>query len=109
MLGALTGLLFSFENQKPILSGAVFEKRDDEFVLVCREPFDQLRFLHSVNPNEGREDFGTSGRVKAQATLRYLIRNKWLAAEVDGGKVAIRLGERARKLREGKEVAKTAA
>ena len=70
MLGALAGLLFSFENQKPILYGAAFEERDGELVLVCSEPFDRLRFLHTVNPNDGRDDFGTSGRVKAQATLR---------------------------------------
>ena len=103
MLGALAGLLFSFENQKPILYGAVFEERDGELVLVCSEPFDRLRFLRAVNPNEGRDDFGTSGRVKAQTTLRYLIQNKWLTADQDGGKFTIRLGERARKLREGKE------
>jgi hypothetical protein len=47
--------------------------------------------------------------VKAQATLRYLIRNRWLATEQDGGKFTIRLGERARKLREEKAVAKTVA
>ena len=101
MLGALAGLLFSFENQKPILHGADFEERDEELVLVCSEPFDRLRFLHAVNPNDGRDDFGTSGRVKAQTTLRYLIQNKWLAAAQDGGTFTIRLGERAKKLREG--------
>ena len=109
MLGALAGLLFSFENQKPILYAAVFEERDGELVLVCSEPFDRLRFLHAVNPNDGRDDFGTSGRVKAQPTLRYLMENKWLAAAPDGGKFTIRLGERARRLREGTEAAKTAA
>ena len=41
--------------------------------------------------------------MKAQATLRYLIQNKWLEAEQDRGKLTIRLGERAKKLREGKE------
>ena len=80
ILGALVGLLFSFENQKPILSGSVFEKRDEEVVLVCREPFDQLRFIRTVNPNDGSDDFRTSGRVKAQPALRYLIQNNWLAA-----------------------------
>ena len=68
-----------------------------------------MRFLHAVNPNEGGDDFGTSGRVKAQATLRYLIQNRWLAAAQDGGKFTIRLGERAKRLREGTEAAKTAA
>ena len=101
MLGALAGLLFSFENQKPILYGAVFEERDGELVLVCSEPLDRLRFLYAVNPNDGRNDFGTSGRVKAQPTLRYLIQKKWLAAAQDGGTFTIRLGERAKKLREG--------
>ena len=37
-LGARVGLFFSFENQKPILYGAVFEERDGELVLVCSEP-----------------------------------------------------------------------
>jgi hypothetical protein len=39
--------------------------------------------------------------VKAPTTLRYLIRNKWLTAEQAEGKLTIRLGERAKKLREG--------
>ena len=109
ILGALVGLLFSFENQKPILSGAVFEKRDEELVLVCSEPFDRLRFTRTVNPNEGSDDFRTSGRVKAQPALRYLIQNNWLAATQEGGKLTIRLGERARKVREGKEAKPQAA
>ena len=41
--------------------------------------------------------------MKAPATLRYLIQNNWLMATMDGGKFTIRLGERAKKLREGKE------
>jgi hypothetical protein len=41
--------------------------------------------------------------VKAQPALRYLIRNTWLAAEQEGGKFTIRVGERAKKVREGKE------
>jgi len=102
ILGALVGLLFSFENQRPIIDGAVFEKRDEELVLVCSEPFDRLRFTHAVNPNDGADDFGTSGRVKAPTTLRYLIRNKWLTAEQVGGQLRIKLGERARRVREGK-------
>ena len=47
--------------------------------------------------------------MKAQPTLRYLIENKWLAAGQDGGKFTIRLGERAKKLREGEEDSRTAA
>ena len=47
--------------------------------------------------------------MKAQTTLRYLIQNRWLTADQDAGKFTIRLGERARKLREGKEDGKTAA
>jgi hypothetical protein len=105
----LVGLLFSFENQKPILVGAVFEKHDDELVLVCSGPFDLLRFIRTVNPNEGRDDFGSSGRVKAQPALRYLIQNNWLDATQDGGKFTIKLGERAKRVREGKEDAKNAA
>jgi hypothetical protein len=101
ILGALVGLLFSFENRRPIMDGAVFEKRDDELVLVCTGPFDRLRFVHTVNPNDGMDDFGSSGRVKAQTTLRYLIRNKWLTAKQEEGHLTIRLGERAKKVREG--------
>lgn len=70
VLGAWVGLLFSFENQRPIIDHAVFERRDDELVLVCTGPFDRLRFAHAVNPNDGRDDFGTSGRVKVPTTLR---------------------------------------
>jgi hypothetical protein len=88
-LGAPVGLLFSFENQKPIMDGAVFEERDDELVLVCSEPFDRLRFMHAVNPNDGTDDFGTSGRVKAPTTVRYLIKNKWLTANQEEGHFTI--------------------
>ena len=103
ILGALVGLLFSFENQKPIIAGAVFEKRDDEIVLVCSGPFDQQRFTRAVNPNEGVDDFGSTGRVKAPATLRYLIHNTWLRGAQEEGKFTIRLGPRAKKMREGME------
>jgi hypothetical protein len=64
-------------------------------------PFDRLRFMHAVNPNDGTDDFGTSGQVKAPTTLRYLIRNRWLTAEQEAGHLAIRLGERAKRLRDG--------
>ena len=47
--------------------------------------------------------------MKAQAAPRYLIQNNWLAATQDGGKFTIRLGERARKVREGKEDAHATA
>ena len=67
------------------------------------ERSDECRFTRTVNRNDGRDDFGTSGRVKAQPTLRYLIENNWLAATHDGGRFTIRLGKRAKKLREGKE------
>ena len=87
----------------------MFEKRDEEVVLVCSERFDRLRFTHAVNPNDGTDDIRTSGRVKAQVTLRYLIRNNWFTATQDGGKFTIRLGERAKKVREGKEAKPQAA
>ena len=87
----------------------MFEQRDEEASSSSVGPFDRLRFTRAVNPNEGMDDFGTSGRVKAPATLRYLIQNNWFAATQDGGRFTIRLGERAKKLREGKEPEASAA
>ena len=48
------------------------------------------------------ETCGGGGRAgESPTTLRYLIRNKWLAAEQEEGTFMIRLGKRAKKLREG--------
>jgi hypothetical protein len=70
--------------------------REDELVLVCSGPSEQLRFTRTVIPHDGMDDFGTSGRVKPPATLRYLIRNKWLTPAQEEGTFTIRLGERGR-------------
>ena len=48
--------------------------------------------LRAVNPNDGRDDFGTSGRVKAQPTLRYLIREQVARGDTGRGQVHDPLG-----------------
>jgi hypothetical protein len=47
--------------------------------------------------------------VRERVALRKLVRNNWFTAEQTGGQIRLKLGERARKLREGKEGAKAAA
>jgi hypothetical protein len=49
-----------------------------------------------------------SGFVRERESLRTLVRNKWLDAEDSGGLLKIKLGERAKKVRVGKEAVEKA-
>jgi hypothetical protein len=50
-------------------------------------------------------DSTDSGHVRVRVALSACVRNKWLTAEQAGGQLRIKLGERAKKVREGKEEA----
>ena len=49
-----------------------------------------------------------AGTFANEWPLTALVRNKWFTPTHEGGHMKIRLGERARKVREGKEDAKAA-
>jgi hypothetical protein len=68
---------------------------------------EDLRFPRTCNTSG--VDEASSGFVRERVALRTLVRNKWFTAEQTGGQLRIKLGERARKVREGKEGAKAAA
>jgi hypothetical protein len=48
-------------------------------------------------------DSTDSGHVRVRVALSACVENEWLTAEQAGGQLRIKLGERARKVREGNE------
>jgi hypothetical protein len=65
------------------------------------------RFPPRINANA--EDWGTSGHVRERVALRAVVRNKWLETDSSPGGLRIKLGVRAKKLREGKARKEAAA
>ena len=106
-LGMLVAMLGMFENQTSLFPNAAFEDEDGEPVLVVQGDVDNVRFLRQQN-GQPTDHFG-SGHVRERVALRALVRNEWFEALNTGTHLRIKLGERARKLREGKEDTKTAA
>jgi hypothetical protein len=96
-MGLLTALLLMFENQESLFLSGRFEIIDSEPVLILRE--EQLRFPGSRN-NDAMTS-GHSGFVREKIALRTLVRNKWFEVERFAGELRIRLGERAKKVRQG--------
>jgi hypothetical protein len=58
-----------------------------------------LRFPPSRNASS--HDWDSSGYVRERVGLETLVRNNWLDAERAEGELRIKLGERAKKRREG--------
>ena len=79
-----------------------FEEEGGELVLVVHGTIHDLRFRRSCNAST--LDDTSSGFVRERAALGTLVRNKWFSADQSGGQLRIKLGERARKVREGKRV-----
>jgi hypothetical protein len=67
----------------------------------------EVRLLPGKNGNA--VDSTGSGVVREREALRTLAHNGWIDATVEGTTLKIRLGEHAKKVREGKEDAKAAA
>ena len=81
---------------------AAFEEEDGEPVLVVQGDADN-RFSRHQN-RQSTDPSTSSGYVCERVALRKLVHNSWF--EVSGGLGAglrIKLGERAKKVREGKE------
>jgi hypothetical protein len=83
------------------------EEEDGEPVMVVPGAVGgDLRFQGRTNGNS--LDSTDSGHVGVREALSACVRNKWLTAEQAGGQLRIKLGERAKKVREGKEDTKAA-
>ncbi len=97
-VGALAVLLSAFEERRSLVDGAVFEERDGETVLAARGPLAKLAFERRINPHIAYS-VGSTGWVDLGPGLKRLAANGWVdVRELAGGRVEIRLGERAREL-----------
>lgn len=87
-----------------LIAGASFEEEDGEPVLVVPGAIGgDIRFRGRASGDS--LDSTDSGHVRVRVAMSACVRNKWLTAEQAGGELRIRLGERAQKVREGKEAA----
>ena len=100
-LGMLVAMLGMFENQVSLFPNAVFEIEDGEPVLVAQSALAELRFPRDQDGHPS-ESFD-SGYVRERVALSTLVRNKWFTAKQEDGKLKIRLGERAKEIRKGRE------
>jgi hypothetical protein len=90
-----------FENRVPLLAGATFSEEDGDPVLVLSGGLEDVRYLPAVNAF-AFDDPGV-GQIRDRVALVRLARQKFLELDRSGGTVRIRLGERARKPRKGKQ------
>jgi hypothetical protein len=92
-----------FEEGRSLVKDAVFEEGpDEERVLACKGALETLRFQVAVDPGLGAAD--TSGEIKLGRSLERLAANGFLdVRRIGRHRVEVRLGERALKLREGKD------
>jgi hypothetical protein len=90
--------LAAWQQQSLFIRGR-FETIDGEPVLIL--PYEQqLRF--STSRNNDPMTTGHSGFIREKVALRTLVRNKWFEVEWPAGELRIRLGVRAKKVRQGK-------
>jgi hypothetical protein len=95
-IGLLATIMFSFENQTPILKDGRFEDKDGELTLVG--PWGTGSEVKLVNRVEGSVHDGNGG-IKVSASLVALARNNWLEVEQTVSEIRIRLGKNAKELR----------
>lgn len=99
-LGLLVGLLGAFENRdSSLLVGARFDDQDGELTLIVPAGTGSGMRFHGMIAGSPLE--GGSGFVRGHQALAVLVRNGWFTVEQTVGDLRIRLGEPARKLREG--------
>ena len=101
-MGMLVAMLGMFENQISLFPNAAFEEEDGEPVLVVQGDADNIRFARSQNL-QSTDPFTSSGYVRERVAIQKLVRNGWFEVAKAGTGLRIKLGERAKKLREGKE------
>jgi hypothetical protein len=100
--GMLVTMVQQFENRTPLIAGPTLEEEEAEPVMVVRGAIGgDLRFQGRTNANS--LDSTDSSRVRVREALSACVRNKWRTAEQARGQLRIKLGERPRKVREGKE------
>ena len=95
-------MLGMFENQTSLFPNAAFEEEEGEPVLVVQGDADNIRFSRSQN-RLSTDPFESSGYVRERLALQKLVRNGWFEVSKAGTGLRIKLGERAKRLREGKE------
>jgi hypothetical protein len=105
-----------FENQNCLFANGTLAEEDGELVLMILGGISEVRLLpgrrrHLGSPPPARQDGNSvdstgSGIVREREALRTLAANGWIDATVEGTTLKIRLGEHAKKVREGKEDAK---
>jgi hypothetical protein len=94
-IGLLATILFSFENQVPIIKDGRFVEEDGELVLIG--PQGTGSEITLVNRTQGSPYDGNGG-IKVSASLVALARN-WLELEQTVSEIRIRLGKNAKELR----------
>lgn len=97
-LGMLAAMLGMFWNEETLFIGGHFIREGDEPVLILRE--EELRFPTPLGGSAMVSD--GSGFVRERAALRVLARNGFFQVERNGSDIRIRLGDRAKALREGR-------
>jgi hypothetical protein len=98
-VGMLVVILGMFENRSAaLIPGSHFEEpADGELELVVPGGSAQFRLGPGSNGTPGVLD---SGQVREHAAMKTLIDNGWVDGTVDGMGLRLRLGEKAKKLRE---------
>ncbi len=107
-MGMLAAMLGMFENQISLFENAEFEEDNGELVLVVQGDADNIRFSRSQN-RQSTDPFTSSGYVRERVALQKLVQNGWFEVSKAGTGLRIKLGERAKKVREGKEARPQAA
>ena len=100
-MGMLVAVLGMFENRISLFANGTFEEEDGELVLVVPGFGGDLRLQRGANGDSVNSI--DSGHVRVRVVLSTCVRNEWFTAEQAGGQLRIKLGERAKKVREGKE------
>jgi hypothetical protein len=106
-LGMLVAVLGMFESETSLFANSSFERDGDELVLTVRGGLSDLRF--AAGKNGSSVDSSGSGLIREREALRTLVRNGWFEASDSGALLKIKLGERAKKVREGKEAVEAVA
>jgi hypothetical protein len=98
-LGMLSAVLGMFENRQSLFANGTFAEEDGELVLTIPGGISEVRLLPGRNGNA--VDSTGSGVVREREALRVLAHARWIDVKVEGTTLKIRLGEHAKKVREG--------
>jgi len=102
-VGTVATFMSMFEERRSLIIDTHFENSEEgELILVGRGSLTRIRFEPGVNPQ--LEAPSGAGYVDLPRAVERLVANQWLDVRGrSGGRIEIRLGERARKLLERQE------